>query len=484
MKTVKYIAIAFLPLLITALAANTDENNGQSQAGTFEDGFSWQMIINNMPQYAYVFNNPEKYKLRLIYTQVNRDKNGKPHLKTYHWGQNSDQYYYAASTIKMPTALLALEKLNKDFGDKQPLFIYFNEEKACGYSYYDDYYLNHEYQGEDYSELYERYGTDSAFLYSYNQISDTSRPEVGDRLIVRHYMPDTINIYWNLEKMLVFSDNKCFNFFYDYLGHAHMNQRLREAGYPGMRIIRRLIGCDSTGNRYTLGYRILDEAMQTIRQQGPQLSNLPLRNDDRPGVGKSYYLNRRYYNHPRDFTYHNRMELEDLHRLMMQIIFPETAPKDKQFDLTDRQWDFLRRALAAYPREVSYDMFPELKPMEDSYVKFFYIGHSKAPFPDHIRTVNIVGWAYGTLLDCAYMIDYKNKTECFLSAVIYTNSNEVLGDGRYEYTALGWPFLRDLGRTVVAYEQQRQRQYDPDFSYWKQLLNQKYMYFYPQIEKL
>jgi hypothetical protein len=477
-KTARYIAIALLPLLITVLTA---KNKGTTRAKDFGQQFSWRMIIEHMPRYRHVFQNPEKHKLRLIYTQINRDEKGRPHFNTYHWAHNSKQYYYPASIIKLPTALMALEKMNKDYGSERPLFIYFNEKKACGQSYYDDYFKTHEYQGESLQEIAEMYGTDTTFLLAYNLINDTNQPETGDQLIVGHHMPDTINMYWNLEKMLVFSENKCFNFFYDYLGQHHMNQRLRELGYRGTRIIKRLLGCDTLGNRYTLGHRILDKDMNVVGGQAPQMTPLPLRNNDRPSVGKSYYLGRRYYGFPRDFTYHNRMELEDLHRMLMQVMFPKAFPESGQFRLNAWQQDFVRHALAAYPREVPYDMFPELKPMEDSYVKFFYIGHSKAPFPDHIRTVNIVGWAYGTLLDCAYITDFRTGAEFFLSAIIYTNNNGVLGDGRYEYSALGWPFLRDLGRTVLAYEQQRERKFKTDFSDLKRILNKNYNYFYPQI---
>jgi hypothetical protein len=42
-----------------------------------------------------------------------------------------------------------------------------------------------------------------------------------------------------------------------------------------------------------------------------------------------------------------------------------------------------------------------------------------------------------------------------LSAVIYTNEDEILNDGKYEYNTVALPFLAELGRQIYAFELKR-----------------------------
>ena len=67
-------------------------------------------------------------------------------------------------------------------------------------------------------------------------------------------------------------------------------------------------------------------------------------------------------------------------------------------------------------------------------------------------------------MDNAYVVDFKNNIEFFLSAVIYGNENETLNDNTYEYNTLTIPFLADLGRVVYNYELQRKKEYEPDLN--------------------
>src|SRR6478735_8333381 len=60
-----------------------------------------------------VLNQPDTFQYQFIYTQINRDKNNEPHLKNYYLHVNKDRYFNPASTVKLPVALMALEKINK-----------------------------------------------------------------------------------------------------------------------------------------------------------------------------------------------------------------------------------------------------------------------------------------------------------------------------------------------------------------------------------
>src|SRR6187549_4162185 len=59
-----------------------------------------------------VIQHPEIYRYQVIYTQINRDKNNIPSFTNYYFNYDSLEYFNPASTVKMPLAFLALEKLN------------------------------------------------------------------------------------------------------------------------------------------------------------------------------------------------------------------------------------------------------------------------------------------------------------------------------------------------------------------------------------
>src|SRR5215210_8650416 len=59
-----------------------------------------------------VVTKPEKYRLQIIYTQIDRSKNNQPSFHNYYFHYDPSQYFNPASMVKMPLAFLALEKLN------------------------------------------------------------------------------------------------------------------------------------------------------------------------------------------------------------------------------------------------------------------------------------------------------------------------------------------------------------------------------------
>ena len=63
------------------------------------------------PVLQQVLDKPEPYRVQIIYTQIDRDSNNHPDLTYYQFGVDDSRYFYPASTVKLPIALLALEWL-------------------------------------------------------------------------------------------------------------------------------------------------------------------------------------------------------------------------------------------------------------------------------------------------------------------------------------------------------------------------------------
>ena len=60
-----------------------------------------------------VLANPNEYRYQIVYTQINRDKNGRPSFTNYNLQVDPNKYFNPASMVKMPLAFLSLEKLNE-----------------------------------------------------------------------------------------------------------------------------------------------------------------------------------------------------------------------------------------------------------------------------------------------------------------------------------------------------------------------------------
>ena len=97
----------YLPLFL--FMSTTTIINGQHKTDAFLEEI---LKTNKSPLFQQVIKQPDVYRLQIIYTEINRDKKNKPSFKNYYFNFNTDLYFNPASMVKMPLALLALEKLN------------------------------------------------------------------------------------------------------------------------------------------------------------------------------------------------------------------------------------------------------------------------------------------------------------------------------------------------------------------------------------
>src|SRR3954466_2819217 len=85
-----------------------------SKAQLKTDPFLENLIRNNASTFLKdVLDKPHTFQYQLIYTQINRDSHNKPRFKHYYLNVDRNRYFNPASTVKLPTALVALEKMNE-----------------------------------------------------------------------------------------------------------------------------------------------------------------------------------------------------------------------------------------------------------------------------------------------------------------------------------------------------------------------------------
>ena len=72
-----------------------------------------EVILQQNPTlFGEVLKHPQQNEVQIIYTQIDRDKNQQAHFSTFSYRLNDHHYFYPASTVKLPAAIFALEKLN------------------------------------------------------------------------------------------------------------------------------------------------------------------------------------------------------------------------------------------------------------------------------------------------------------------------------------------------------------------------------------
>ncbi|MDX2302665.1 MAG: serine hydrolase [Microscillaceae bacterium] len=386
-----------------------------------DENLLYRLMSSQRSQFASVLQNPDRYEVQIIYTQIFRDSLNKPHLQENSFRLNPNRYFNPASLVKLPVSVLALEKLG--------------EILVPGVN------------------KYARMGTDSAFACQKkiraNLPNDKKYP-----CLARY-----------IEQMLLVSDNEAYSRVYEFLGQAYIEKKLHDKCFQSARIIRRFNNCDSSENRHTNPIRFYNADLQEIYYQAAQFNSKPFYPPfGKVGKGLAYIDDfGRSLKGPKDFTYSNFIALNHIHQMLVDIVFPGLKGEESAFRIGEGDRRFLLRALGSYPREGEWTDYQPQKGYYDTYKKYLYYGRVNQEVNPHLRIFNIVGWWEGYLSDCAYFVDFEKGIEFFLSAVIYVNKNQKF-DYQFEYLSEGFPFLAHLGRLIYDYECTLIKDYKPNLS--------------------
>src|SRR5882757_8704182 len=174
------------------------------------------------PQLLKILNHPDSFRYQIIYTKIDRDRRNQPHLRSHSFRLDPGEYFNPASTVKLPLALLALEKLH-------------DLER---------------YGIDKYSTML----TDSAFGGQHPVHTDSSAAS-GLPSIAQY-----------IKKIFLVSDNDAYNRLYEFLGQQYLNERLWRMGYPRIRITRRFVPMTEEENRHTNPVRFLRKGKVAYEQ--------------------------------------------------------------------------------------------------------------------------------------------------------------------------------------------------------------------------
>lgn len=397
--------------LLTVLGISSCQT---SEFKPFVDG------LEEFPTLQKVLQDKETYQVQILYTQLDRNEHGNAMMLDYEFNLNDSVYFYPASTVKFPVAILALEWLE--------------EQNIAGL------------------DLHTTMLTDSVRSSQIpalvDSTSENSLPSIA------HY----------IKKILLVSDNDAYNRLYELLGQDYINRKLKEKGLTNTVINHRLsMPMSEEENRYFNPIRFVDKAGKTLLQLPERKTETVYSNSLSPKIGIGFYQGDSLIHEGLDFTFKNRFPITDLHGVLKRIIFPMSFPDSERFNLSEEHRQLILQYMSMLPGESKFPSYAQPE-YYDSYSKFYKFGTDKNPIPSNFRLFNKTGQAYGHLLDASYFVDFETGVEFFVTAVIYVNRDEILNDDQYEYEEIGFPFYAELGEYLYQLEKRREKQLKPDLS--------------------
>ena len=219
-----------------------------------------------------VIDSIDNYQVQIKYTQIDR-KNDSVIFTDYDFQVNDSMYFYPASTVKFPTAVLALEKLNK---------------------------------------------IDSLSIQT------------------KYYVEgDTIESTFAISEIFAVSDNLANNRLVEFLGFEAINQNLREKGISPVRITHRLGQRSDDLRTKPLIIYINDSTTgitSFILNKSPdELELLEIKK----GVG--YYENEELVEVPFNFSQKNYYPISSQHNVLKRILFPNNFEETERFHISAEQ---------------------------------------------------------------------------------------------------------------------------------------------------
>jgi hypothetical protein len=372
-----------------------------------------------------ILNHPTQNEVQVLYTQIDRDKNNVPHFKSFSYRLNPNRYFYPASTVKLPTSIFALEKLN--------------ELKIKGLT--------------KSSAMI----TDSAFAGQTKVKTDTSSA---------NGLPSVENY---IKKILLVSDNDAYNRLYEFVGREEINQKLKKYRLNNTRIISRLaINDTGEGTKHTNPIDFYNGDKLVYHK--PALfdgNDYPMQLDNML-QGKGYLdKNDKLVMQPFDFSQKNVYTIADQQMVLKRLLFPEAFAKAQRFNLTPTDYRLIYKYMSMFPTESIKPTYsrPQNYPVMS---KLLFYGVDSTAVPDaNIRIFNKYGDSYGYNIDNAYIVDFKNNVEFLLTAVVQSNEDGIYNDNKYEYATVCLPFLKNLGRIIYQHELQRPKKHPADLTKFK-----------------
>ena len=344
-----------------------------------------------------IIKDKEDYEIQVLLTKINQN-NTQVNFQKYEFQLDDNQYFYPASTNKLPIVILTLKKIN--------------ELRSKG------------------SEITLK----SKIILSYKD--DSSELELRD----------SITSFQNLiADVFLVSDNSASNILIDFIGYNYFNNEMKNAGFDKTYLNHKFNPDPYVNSTWQISD--LDNNIISSLNDNQKI----IKADDKTNgleKGDRRYFKGEILDESLNFSEKNRSSVTDMHNLIKYIFYPEIFDSTNNFNLNVEDYDFLRYWMSRFTYEDIGQKFIGDEKFFETYNKFFIHGDEQSVSNEQIRVYNKIGQAYGTSIDNALIKNYQDNIEFILTATIYTNKNKVINDNLYEYDDIAVPFLAKLSRGI------------------------------------
>ena len=342
-----------------------------------------------------ILKDKDKYEIQILYTEVSKNTLGQTEFSDFQFQLNDQKYFYPASTIKLPITVMTLSKIN--------------ELRAVG--------------------------SNISLKSKINLSLINNKKEI----IVK----DSITSFQNLiADVFLVSDNSASNVLIDFIGYNYFNSSMSNLGFENTYLNHKFNPDPFIDSSWIItnidNDTISSDKNKITVSASSDISNLK--------KGNKRFINGEIINEPLDFFSKNRSSLTDMHNIIKNLIYPEVTLS--KFNLNVEDYDFIRYWMSRFTFEDLGAKYIGDEKFFNSYNKFFIHGMDTILNNTDIRVYNKIGQAYGTSTDSAFIKNYKEGVEFFLTATIYTNENKVINDNIYEYKETAIPFLSKLSKAI------------------------------------
>jgi hypothetical protein len=355
---------------------------------------------------------PETFRVQVLIAEVVTNQSGRVVLQRSGYRVDAE-YFYPASSIKLCAAVAALQTIEQ---------------------------LQAQHHTADLLET----PLEIAPLFP-GDLAQTNDPSnlAGGSITVGH----------EIRKIGLVSDNQAYNRLYDLVGHEGLNRRMHVLGLKSTVLNHRLSEARAIPDmQATAAVDFHVPKSEPIRVPARR-SALNLTNASKDlFLGAGYMKGETLTNAPMDFRRRNGISLVDLQDLLVKVARPDIDLGTPALQLSPAHREFLLAYLSLYPGEsrnpvYSAERYPDLES------KFLLPGIRRV-FPNaqlsrRIEVTGKPGRAYGFSIENSYVHNPKNGRAVFVTALLYTNSDGILNDDKYDYETVADPFLADLGELIA-----------------------------------
>ena len=356
-----------------------------------------ELVLKSDPYLKEIVKDKEDYEIQVMLTKVNHD-NTKIDFQNYQYQHDENQYFYPASTIKLPIVVLTLKKINE------------LRSKGSDITLKSKIILNNV---DNYSNF---------------------------------KLQDSITSFQNLiADIFLVSDNSASNILIDFIGYNYFNDEMQNAGFDRTYLNHKFNPDPYVNSTWQISD--LDNNMISSINDNQKI----IKADDKTNgldKGERRYFNGEILDESLNFSEKNRFSITDMHNLIKYIFYPEIFDMANTFNLNVEDYDFIRYWMSRFTYEDIGEKFIGDEKFFETYNKFFIHGDEQSVSNEQIRVYNKIGQAYGTSIDNGLIKNYQNNVEFILTSTIYTNKNKVINDNLYEYDDIAEPFLAKLSRAI------------------------------------